>query len=204
MSKKVLSGLCLALGSITGIYAQTIPAGTVIPVRTVETINAKDTGHGRVYPGTIERDVFDANNKIAIPRGSDVELMVRDVGHHQLALDLDAIVVRGKRYSVTTYGVTENGQQKDGVGANRRTGKFVGGGAVFGTLLGAIAGGGKGAAIGAASGAAAGAIGQLATRGSEVRVPSESVLTFQLQQPLNLAPDHGYTQEGHHYHPDEE
>jgi hypothetical protein len=46
----------------------------------------------------VDRDVLDDNNRVAIPRGSDVELMVRDIGHHTLALDLDALVVRGKRY----------------------------------------------------------------------------------------------------------
>ena len=203
MSKKLLLAASLSLGMIASVHAKTIPAGTTIPVRTIDTIDARDTSHGRVYPGVVDRDVLDGNNKIAIPRGSDVELMVRDVGHHTLALDLDAVVVHGKRYSVTTYDVTKTGDQKDGVGANGRTGKFVGGGALFGTILGAVAGGGKGAGIGALAGGAAGAIGQSATRGSSVHVSSETVLTFQLQEPLNLAPDPGYTREGHHYHPEQ-
>jgi hypothetical protein len=96
--------------------------------------------------------------------------------------------------------VTRDGEHKDGVGVNKRTGTFVGGGALFGTLLGAVAGGGKGAAIGALAGGAAGAAGQLATRGKRVRVPAESVLTFQLQRPLTLAVDPGYMRDGHHYH----
>ena len=129
-----------------------------------------------------------------IPRGSDVELMVRDTGNHTLSLDLDAIVIKGTRYSVVTYDVTEHGENKDGVGANGRTAKFVGGTALFGTILGAVAGGGKGAGIGALAGGAAGAIGQSATRGSKVHVPAETVLTFQLQQPLNIAPDKGLQQ----------
>jgi threonine dehydrogenase-like Zn-dependent dehydrogenase len=69
-------------------------------------------------------------------------------------------------------------------------------------LLGAMAlRGGKGAAIGALAGGAAGAVGQLATRGKRVHVPAESVLTFQLRQPLELVPDRGYTRDGQHYHP---
>jgi hypothetical protein len=44
-------------------------------------------------------------------------------------------------------------------------------------------------------------VGQLATRGKRVHVPAESVLTFQLQQPLSLAPDRGYRRNGQHYHP---
>jgi hypothetical protein len=191
MPKNVLFGLCFALYSFTGIRAGTIAEGTTIAVRTNDAIDARDTGNGRVYSGVVDRDVVDDNGRIAIPRGCDVELMVRDIGHHTLALDLDGVVVTGKRYSVTTYDVTRDDEQKDGVGANPRTGKFVGGGALFGTILGAVAGGGKGAAIGALAGGAAGAVGQLATRGKRVHVPAESVLTFQLQQPLSLAPDRG-------------
>lgn len=201
MFKNVLVGSCLALFSVTGIGAETIAAGTTISVRTNDAIDARDAGKGRVYSGVVDRDVFD-NGRIAIPRGSDVELMIRDIGHHTLALDLDAVVVDGKRYSVTTYDVTRDGDQKDGVGANRRTGKFVGGGALFGTILGAVAGGGKGAGIGALAGGAAGAVGQIATRGERVYIPSESVLTFQLQQPLTLARDPGFTSNGRHYHPE--
>ena len=194
MSRKVLTGFCLALGMIANLHAETIAAGTTIPVRTNTTIDARDAGQGRIYSGVVAHDVLDANNKVAIPRGSDVELMVRDIGHHTLALDLNAVLVNGKRYAVATYDVTQSGEKKNGVGANKRTGKFVGGGALFGTLIGAVAGGGKGAAIGALTGGAAGAAGQMATRGSQVHVPAESLLTFQLRQPLTLSPDRGHTQ----------
>ena len=129
--------------------------------------------------------------------------MVRDIGDHTLSLDLDAIVVRGKRYSVVTYDVTKHGDKKDGVGANGRTAKYVGGAALFGTILGAVAGGGKGAGIGALAGGAAGAIGQTVTRGSRVHVPAETLLTFQLQETLTLAPDKGYMKDGQHYHPEQ-
>lgn len=201
MFKTALQGSCLALGMIMSIQADTIVAGTTIPVRTNDTIDARDTGNGRVYPGVVDSDVLDTNGKVAIPKGSDVELMVRDIGHHTLSLDIDAVVVNGQRYSVTTYDVTRSVGQKEGVGANRRTGKFVGGTAVFGTILGAIAGGGRGAAIGAVAGGTAGAIGEVTTRGKKVHIPAESLVTFQLQQPLDVAPDRGYTRDGQHYHP---
>jgi hypothetical protein len=63
---------------------------------------------------------------------------------------------------------------------------MVGGGAVLGTLIGAVAGGAKGAVVGAVAGAAAGAGAQVLTRGKEVNVPAESVLTFRLGNPINL------------------
>jgi outer membrane lipoprotein SlyB len=200
--KRALPALCFAAGMITNVHAETIAAGTVVTVRTDTDIDTRDTGNGRVYSGVVNKDVYDGDDRIAIPKGSDVELMVRDAGKHSLALDLDAIVIKGRRYSVTTYDVTKHGEDKDGVGANGRTAKYVGGTALFGTILGAVAGGGKGAGIGALAGGAAGAIGQTVTRGSKVHVPAETVLTFQLEQPLSLAPDNGYMQNGHHYHPE--
>ena len=186
MCKQVFFGLCFALYAVSGIHAETIAAGTTIDVRTNDVIDARDAGNGRVYSGQVDRDVFDRDNGVAIPRGTDVELIVRDIGHHTLALDLDGVVVNGKRYSVTTYDVTRDGEQKDGVGANRRTGKFVGGGALFGTILGAVAGGGKGAAIGAAVGGGAGTGVQVFTHGQQVKIPSETRLDFTLQQPLEI------------------
>ena len=192
---------CLALSLIAALHAEMIPAGTVITVRTNDVIDARDALNGRVYSGVVSQDVLDEDNEVAIRRGSDVELMVRDTGHHTLSLDVEAIVVAGKRYGVATYEVTRDGDKKDGVGANGRTAKYIGGGALFGTLLGAVAGGGKGAGIGALAGGAAGAIGQIATRGKRVHVPAESVLTFQLRVPLELAEDRGYTRDGQHYHP---
>jgi hypothetical protein len=75
---------------------------------------------------------------------------------------------------------------REGLGKNRRTAEMVGGGALLGTVIGAIAGGGSGAAVGAAVGAAGGAAAQVLTRGEEVRIPAESVLTFRLEQPIQL------------------
>ena len=73
-----------------------------------------------------------------------------------------------------------------GIGANKKTGEYVGGGALLGAIIGAVAGGGKGAAIGAGVGAAAGAGGVILTKGSQVKVPVETVLNFKLDQDLQL------------------
>src|SRR5216684_3730602 len=92
----------------------------------------------------------------------------------------------GRHYNVSTEDLRQGNNR--GIGANRRTGEMVGGGAVLGTLLGAIAGGGKGAAIGAIAGAAAGGGVQVLTKGKEVKVPAETVLKFKLDKPLRLQP----------------
>src|SRR6185369_892734 len=90
---------------------------------------------------------------------------------------------------------------RSAVGSNRRTGKYAGGGAVIGSIIGAIAGGGKGAAIGAVAGGGAGAVGQTVTRGRDVNVPAESLLTFRLDKSLRVGgPDRGRDRDGVHYH----
>jgi hypothetical protein len=180
--------------------AGTIDTGTTIQVRTNEHITTNDSD-GRVFTGSVEQDVLNRQRRIAIPRGSDVEMIVRRTADDQYAVDLDSITVNGRRYGVETEANVVESQRKDGVGANQRTGKYVGGGAVLGAIIGAIAGGGKGAAIGAGAGAAAGAGAQVLTRGRTVDVPAESLLTFRLAEPLRAGvADRGYMNNGVHYH----
>src|SRR5205823_13030320 len=150
--------------------SSTIDAGTTITVRTNDTINANDSD-GRAFSGVVDQDVVGRNGNVAIPRGSSVELVVRRVSNNELALDLDSVMINGERYGIETEENIVGSQRNQGLGANQRTGEYVGGGAVLGAIIGAIAGGGKGAAIGAGAGAAAGAGAQVLTRGRNVRVP---------------------------------
>jgi hypothetical protein len=183
-----------------GFGQDSIPAGANIAIRSNETIRlSSNTADGRVYSGVVENDVADGHGRVMIPRGSNAELIARRVGHDELVVDLDSVTVGNHRYAVSAS--EQESRQRQGVGGNKRTGEFVGGGAILGTLLGAIAGGGKGAAIGALAGGAAGAGTQMATRGHNVNVPSESVLTFRLEQPLQIdVGDTGHDRDGNHYH----
>jgi len=187
LPRLLVMAMVLALLSATGVSAQfssgTIDADTTITVRTNEAINARDTD-GRVFSGIVERDVINRRGNVAIPQGSDVELIVKRTSNTEVALDLNAITVYGQRYGVDTDESIVNAERRDGIGVNKRTGKYVGGGALIGAVIGAITGGEKGAAIGAGAGAAAGAGAQILTRGRSVQVPAESLLTFRLQQPM--------------------
>jgi hypothetical protein len=201
--KKALTAItALLLGFQISARAEQVAPGTEITVRTNERIDLDKWDRGRIYPATVDRDVRAIDGDLVILRGSPAELIVRQVGDHDLALDLESVTVNGRRYLVNAPGEAVNTHRRPGVGENARTGKFVGGGALFGTIIGAIAGGGKGAAIGAVAGAATGAGAQMATRGREIHVPVESLLTFRLQAPLYVSaePDRGYMREGHHYH----
>jgi len=190
----------LCVGSLAIAQTARLDTGTQIMVRTNEAIDTNDAD-GRIYMGVVDQDVRDSNNRLVIPRSSDVELVVRKTSENELALDLDSIMINGQRYGVESEENVVAGEQKEGLGANKRTGKYVGGGAVLGAIIGGITGGGKGAAIGAGAGAAAGAGAQVLTRGGTVKVPAESLLTFRLAQPLRAGTaDSGYLRNGSHYH----
>ncbi len=179
-----------------------IEQGTVVPVRTNQYISSA-RADGRVFTGSVSQDVMGTNGALAIPQGSDVELIVRNAPDGDLVLDLESVMINGRRYAVDASANRIDADKKEGVGANERTGKFVGGGAVLGSIIGAIAGGGKGAAIGAGVGAAAGASDEMATRGKEVRVPAETLVSFQLSQPLVMGvADDGRSEGGEHFHGD--
>ncbi|HVW86279.1 MAG TPA: hypothetical protein VHB50_16440, partial [Bryobacteraceae bacterium] len=132
-----------------------IPAGAEIVVRTIDPIEARSADARRRYLATVDRDVVDASGNVVIPRNSRAHLVVTDAGNGEIAIDLRSANVNGRRVMLNSRNITDT-RSREGIGANKRTGTFVGGGALLGTILGAIAGGGKGAAIGALAGGAAG------------------------------------------------
>lgn len=160
-----------------------LAAGTEVVVVTNERINARNAVEGQTFSAQIQENIRDNDGSIAIPRGSDARLVVRQMENNgDLILDVDSITVEGRRYRVSTSDQELDSQR----GGNRRIGELAGGGAVLGAIIGAIAGGGKGAAIGAGAGAGAGAMTGIITRGKEVRVPAESIIRFRLDRPLRL------------------
>jgi hypothetical protein len=167
-----------------------LPPGTEIAVRSEETIDSGKASQGQTYAAEVTRDVLDSAGDVVIPHGSNAQIVIRSAskggrirGASDLVLDLLSVSVEGQKYQLSTVDLAQRGN--DGVGANRRTAEFSGGGAAVGAIIGAIAGGGKGAAIGAGSGAGAGALTQVLTKGS-IRVPAETVLTFKLDRPLRV------------------
>jgi hypothetical protein len=169
-----------------------LPAGTEISVMSNVPIDSQNAQPGQTFRASITQDVVDSQGRVVIPRNSDATLILRKEsggGVHggDIVLDLDSVMVNGVRQTVASSDVVET-SDRQGLGKNRRTGEYLGGGAALGALIGAIAGGGKGAAIGAAAGAGAGAVGVIATHGHRVYVPAETVLTFNLDQPLVLRP----------------
>jgi hypothetical protein len=177
----------------TAIQSKTleIPAGTEISVRNDETIDSSNASEGQTYAAQVTNDVRDANGDVVIPSGANAQLAIKSItnggkikGSSDLAMDLKSISVGGQQYTVHANDFRKEGA--DGVGVNKRTGEYVGGGAGLGAIIGAIAGGGKGAAIGAASGAGAGAVTEILTKGKSIKIPAETLMTFKLESPIRI------------------
>lgn len=172
--------------------AKVIPAGSDLSVRTHETIDSTGSYQGQTYSATITDGVLDTAGSVAIPAWTAAQLLVRNtstggaVHSPELVLDLYSVTLDKKRYTVVTSDVDESNRK--GVGANRRTAEFLGGGSALGALMGGLFGGGKGAGIGALAGSGGGFVSLVFTRGKEVRVPAESILRFRLEKPLVLQP----------------
>jgi hypothetical protein len=197
---KLLSTIAVMALLCSPLVAQSvIPSGAEIAVRADQAITADANAVGKIHPGTITADVLDKSGKVAIPRGSKAQLVVvkdegqnvvtKNINKNAVTLGLQSVTVHGHRQLLNTDSSNSTTQEngKPGIGANKRTGIYVGGGALAGTLVGALAGGGKGAAIGALAGGAAGAGAQVLTKGSQVKIPAETVLQFKLNQDLQLA-----------------
>src|ERR1700680_1893445 len=101
-SLMVIPGLFLAFQ--VSARADEIAPGTEITVRTNERIDLDRFDRGRIYPAVVDRDVRATDGDLVIPRGPPAELIVRQVGDHDLALDLESVTVNGHRYVVNAPG----------------------------------------------------------------------------------------------------
>jgi hypothetical protein len=165
-----------------------IPSGTVLTVRMVDSVDSQRDRVGQTFQASLDEPVLDPDGRTLVPRGADVLIKLVDdqqsgkiEGRTVLTLDIVSLRVNGRDVDIDTTAITEQSDSRTG-----RSAKVIGGTAILGTIIGAIAGGGKGAAIGAASGAGVGTAAQVATKGQRVRIPSETRLTFTLQQPVRL------------------
>ena len=184
--------LSLVVLATTSLFAQTthvLPQGATIKVRTDSAIPAKPAVGSR-YSATVSDDVLDQSGQVSIPRGSRAQLVAEpatgSTGSKDVALDLRSVTVNGQRYDLSATGGSA-ANRPGGLGANERTAKYVGGGALVGAVLGALLGGGKGAAIGAVLGGAGGAGAQVYT-GRDQQIPAETQLSYKLAQSLQMRP----------------
>ena len=127
-------------------------------------------------------------DRVVVPRHSNARLRLvqatsagRMSGRSELKVELVSVTAGGQTYHLQT-----GYYEQAGASRSTRTAETVGGGAVLGALIGAIAGRGKGAAIGSVAGAGAGTAAEAGTHGQQVKIPSESKLSFTLKTPVTV------------------
>ena len=185
----LLVGLTTAMATLTAAaqYKVTVPAGTRILIRTIDSIDSSQQKAGYRFNATLETSL-QADNMTVAPRGTRVYGVLasassagRMKGSSELELELTDIVING-----TSYPLLTSSYEIEGKGEGGNTAKKVVGGAGLGALIGGIAGGGKGAGIGALIGGGAGTAVASSKKGQQLSIPSESLLEFRLAQPVDL------------------
>ena len=181
----------------------TVPAGTVLQVRTVEGLSSETNHETDQWHGTLNADIV-VDDQTVIPAGAEVQGRVMEAhaathysGGASLVLGLERVSFNGKTYQIAT-----DTWQRKGDTRGKNTAEKVGGGAAVGAILGGIFGGGKGAAIGATAGAGAGAGANTITKGQKVELRPETLVSFRLQNPISVMPSGSNERHGTVIRPD--
>lgn len=188
--KRVAVVLCVALLMTVPLLARnriTVPAGTRILVRMVDSIDSAKQKTGDKFTATLETNLM-VDDVVVAQRGAKVYGRLADAsssgrfkGSSKLTLELTDILIGGTAYPLLTTSYEMRGK-----GEGKKTAGKVIGGAGLGALIGGIAGGGTGAAIGVAAGAAGGTAIAASKKGEQLKIPSEALLEFRLAQPAML------------------
>ena len=165
----------------------TIPDGSIVTVRTIDSIDSSVNQAGQLFRGSLDAPIV-VEDQVVVPKGLNVYLKLTDAssagkfkGRSELTVSLDSFTYQGKTYQVATSDVQEKGSSR-----GKRSAAVIGGGAALGALIGGLAGGGKGAAIGAGVGAGGGTAVQALTHGEQVKIPAETRLDFTLRDPVTV------------------
>jgi hypothetical protein len=166
----------------------TLPAGTIIPVRTTSELTTAKVKNGSVFETVLEKDLV-VNGTTLAKAGALVTCVIveadqggRVKGTASLSVAARSIAgVNGNTLAIKTESYKVDADSTKGRDA-KRTGIATG----VGAAIGAIAGGGSGAAIGAGAGAAAGVGANMATRGKAAVIPTETLIEFALSAPATV------------------
>ncbi len=166
----------------------TIQKGAFIHVRVQETLSSDRNKAGDKFFVTLD-DALVADGFVLAERGAHgegeivkVQLPGKATGAAHLVLALTSVETSdGQTVAIHTETI-----EREGSSPAKSDAIKIGTGAAVGAGVGAAAGGGKGAAIGAASGGAAGAGAVLLTRAKNVKIPSESKISFRLADAVTI------------------
>jgi hypothetical protein len=167
----------------------TVPAGTVIQIRTRDFLSSDGNHKGDNFIATLAQPIV-IDGWVVMRRGQTINGQVTDAvragrvkGVSRLQLDLSQLtLVDGQLVPVQTQLLnasagTSNGRDAAAIGVTTGTG----------AAIGAAAAGGPGAAIGAGAGFVASVAGVLLTRGKPTIITPETLLTFKTEQPVTIS-----------------
>ena len=164
-----------------------VDQGTQLTVRLIDPIDSEKNQTGDTFHATLNAPLT-SDGEEAVPAGVElvghlveVKSAGKFAGQSSVVMQLDSLTFGGRTYNLQTDQYSKKGSSR-----GKNTAEKVGAGAAIGTIIGALAGGGKGAAIGAAAGAGVGGGVQAAGKGQQIKLPSETVLNFTLQQPITV------------------
>lgn len=164
-----------------------IPAGTPVHIQMIDSVDSATNHVGDIFHASLAFPIV-INGEPIVPSGTDIYVKLTNAsqaghmtGRSELTLQLARLDFQGKSYALTSDEYQDIGKSR-----GKRTAEAVGIGAAAGAVLGGIFGHGKGAVIGAGAGGAAGAGAEEATKPQQVRIPSETKLDFNLQQPVDI------------------
>jgi hypothetical protein len=136
-SSRHRSNLTSQAGETGGV---TIPAGTVVTVRMIDSIDSAHNQPGQEFDGTVDSPVA-ADDRVVIPKNSSARVRLTNAqssgrikGSSELELQLVSVTVKG-----TPYNVESGYYQQHGASRGKRSAETIGGGAAVGAIIGAIA-----------------------------------------------------------------
>ena len=166
----------------------TLPAGTIIVVRTTSELSTAKVKDGSVFETVLEKDLVVDGTTLA-KAGALVTCVVvsadqggRVKGTASLSVAARSIAGAGSN----PIPIKTESYMVDAESTKGRDAKRTGIATAIGAGIGAIAGGGSGAAIGAGAGAAAGVGANMATRGKAAVIPTETLIEFALSAPATV------------------
>ncbi|HYL68063.1 MAG TPA: BON domain-containing protein [Candidatus Limnocylindria bacterium] len=164
-----------------------IPANSTLIVRMIDGVDSKVNRAGEIFHASVDAPLM-VDDQVVVPQGADIYVRLSaasSAGHYtgksELHMELVQLEFQGRSYPLVSSTYSAAGKSR-----GKNTAEKVGGGAAVGAVIGAIAGGGKGAAIGAGVGAGSGAVWNGVTRGQQIKIPAETMLEFQLEQPVAI------------------
>lgn len=161
----------------------TVPEGAAMRVRTIDPIDLNLARAGARFRGSLADSMKSSSGTVLIPRGAKVELRAVKVARSpgtwrtrdRIDLKVASVTFNDKTYPIIST-ITKSRDSRKGSRTLRSTGSDAGAGATIGGIPrwnpGALVGGGGGTPVAASA--------------ENLRIPSETVLSFQLQRALRV------------------